>query len=473
MAAITFSGLASGIDSTALIKSLLDQKRKASIDPLASKISSLEETNSSFEKLSELLESLKSSAYKFRQVSGGILAKTLTSSDETNVTGSASNSASNGSYQINVITKAKNDTHSFNDRFAATSSIINSNINNGDPTLDRTVSYTIGTGAEQETVDITLTNTTTADQFVSQFNSQSENATASIVNVGTSASPSYAIVVNSNNEGTSKGSIAVSVGARVTDPNNDTITTDGAFVTATQSAATDAEFTVTGIAGTITRSTNSVTDVIGGVTLEIQDTGTSILTVGDDSARTTSSLQDFIDAYNEVVQFINENDTITREEQDDQVVNIFGPLANTSLDDNILSTLRSSLSNAGLSGRSVNILADLGITTQRDGTLAFDSDQFEEALANDSEAVRLITENLGEDLASVDGTIANFTKFNGLIDLAKTSNSTSIASAQDRIDQVEKLLTKEEESLNARFARLESLIGRLNSQQSQLASLLP
>lgn len=471
MAAITFTGLASGIDSSALIQSILDQKRKAQENPLKTRITELTNTNSAFTDLKSLLDKLNTSAQKFRALNGGVLAKSLTSTDETILTGSAGNGAKPGSYQIDVSARAKNATQSFDDRFAAGTSVINSNINNGDTAANRTVSYTIGTGSEQETVNIVLTNTTTASDFVTSFNASSTKARASLVNVGTSATPSYAVVVNSNNEGTSKGSIAVSVGSGVTDPNGDTLTTDGAFVTDTDSPATDAQFTLTGVTGLITRSSNTVTDVIDGVTLNLQSLGTSTITVAQDASKTTSDVQDFVDAYNEVVNYLAKNNTVQRQEDGGNVTNIFGPLAHTSIDESLLSTLRSAIPLAGTSGRTVNIFADLGITTERDGTLKFDTDKFQTALANDSAGVELITQNLGESLGAVQGKIASYTQFNGIIDQAFNSNSTSITSAQDRINSVEALLAKEEESLVAQFARLESTIGKLNSQQSALASL--
>ncbi len=473
MATVNFSGIASGIDSASLIKALLDQKRAGQITPLQTRVTQKEETNSSLSELTGLLDKLKNVASKFRSINGSILSKTFNSTDETKITGSSANSAVNGSYSFNVVSIAKNATHSFDDRFASNTAAINSGINNADPAANRTLSYTIGTGAEQEVVDLELTDSTSLANLVTQFNSQSTKATASIVNVGTSSSPSYAFVVNSNNQGIEKGSISVSVGSSITDPNGDLSTADGSFLTATESTATNAEFTMTGVTGTITRSSNAISDVISGVTLNLQSVGSSTITIGDDSSKTSASLQELVDAYNEIVNYIAENDTVTRDESGEEATNIFGPLARTTIDDNVLSMLRTSLSQAGISGRSVNIFADLGVTTKRDGTLEFDSDVFKNAMATDPEGVRLITESLGEDLAAVDGKIAIYTRFNGLIDLEENSNKEAISNANKRVSDLEQLLSREEESLNGRFARLEALIGRLNSQQNTLASLLP
>jgi flagellar hook-associated protein 2 len=464
---VNFTGLASGIDSNALIEALLEQKRSSRIRPLQEKNSALEETNSAFSDLKTKLNALKDLADNFRLVNGGGLAKLAASSNESAVGVSASNAASNGSYSVTVSQLAKNGSISFNDRFSASNATINSAINNGAVAADRTVTYTIGTGGTAETIAIELTSSSTLSDLVTSFNEQSSNAEASVINVGTSSAPSYALVINSLNSGTELGSVAASVGSEITSAGS------GAFSASTTSQATNASFSVSGISGTLTRSSNAINDVISGLTLNLQGTGSSTLTVSDDADASAENVQELVDAYNEVLTFIRENDLVSREEDGQEVSNIFGPLASTSLDENVISALRGAFSNSGTTGGLINILADLGVTTQRDGSLSFDVDTFKEALSQDAGSVNTIMQNLGESLAAVDGTIAQFTRFNGLIDQSVTSNQNEIRGNESRIGDLEKALAREEESLIKRFSRLEGLIGQLNSQQNALSSLLP
>lgn len=466
MALVNFSGIASGIDSAALIQSLLDQQRATRITPLQTKVTSYQETNSAFSQLKSLMSTLSDKAQTFRTLNGGVLAKQSTSSDESVVTSSASNTATNGSYDLTVTDKARNGTFSFNDRYSSSTAAINSSISDGAPAADRTVSFTIGTGDNAEDIDIELTSTSTLTDFVQQFNSSSTSATASVVNVGTTASPSYAVIINSNNEGTDRGTVTLnSVGTQLA-------AGGGAFQTNTLSQATDAEFTISGISGTITRSSNTISDVITGVTFNLQSTGTAKLTVSDDTSTTRGTVEDFVEAYNDVVNFIKENDLVTQEQDGAETVNIFGTLSGTSIDENILSSIRQAFSNAGISGGSVNILADLGITTERDGTLSFDGDIFDDAIATDPTSIGTIMANLGEELGAVDGTIAQYTRFNGMIDVAVNSNTTTISSMTNRIADLENSLSKQEQALTLQYSRLEGLIGRLTSQQNSLSSLL-
>lgn len=462
-ALVNFTGLASGIDSNALIEALLDQQRQTQIIPLQDKIADLQDTNSALDELKTLIGTLSSAASKFRVVNGGALSKTASSSDESIVTASAGNAAQSGVYNLTVNQLASNATFSFDDRFSTTGAVIDSGINNGDPEADRTVSFTVGSGSSSETIDIVLTDSTTASEFVSSFNESSELATASLVNMGTAESPSYAIVVNTQNEGVDKGSFSVdSVGAGIS-----------AFATYDLDQADDANFSIDGISGTITRSSNTVSDVINGLSFKLESTGTATISIAPDPDTTQSSVQDFVDAYNEIVNFIAENDLITRDDSGGKDEITFGALTSTALDESIMSSIRSDLSASGLSGNTINILADLGVTTDRDGTLAFDTDKFTEAISSEPASVESILENVGEALAAVDGTLAQYTRFGGLLDQTTNSNDTQISNYENRIGIVEKNLAEQETSLMNRYARLESLIAQMNSQQSTLASILP
>lgn len=468
MALITFSGLASGIDSSALIEAMLEQERTVRVIPFEKEIDKREETNSAFDELKTLLGELNTAAQAFRTLNGGAIAKNVSSSDETVLTATASNAAEAGTYSLNVSQLAKNGTFSFDDRFTSSSDAINSSINNGAAAVDRTVSFTVGQGANSENIDIEITSGTSLTDFVTEFNEQSEFANASVVNTGTASSPSYAIVIQSKYEGQEKGTITLnSVGTEVQTAGA------GAFTTNTLDQAQDLQFTLGGVTGTITRSSNTVTDVIEGVSFTASGSGASTLSISTDTGATESLLSEFVEKYNAVVEFIAENDSISEEQTGSEITNVFGPLASTSLDDGLLSALRAALTGAGTSGRTVNILADLGVTTQRDGTLAFDTEKFQSALADDAEGVELILGNLGESLGAVDGTIAQYTRFNGLIDEAVGSNDSRIEDLQKKIQDAESAISEREKALVAQFARLESQISQLQSQQNSLTSLLP
>jgi flagellar hook-associated protein 2 len=462
MSTINFSGLASGIDTNALIDATSAATRQTRVTPKEKKVTELEETNSAFDQLETKLNTVRTSLQEFTTLAGGGVSKQASSSRESVVTATASNAATNGSYSVTVSQLAKNFTGSFDTTFGSITAPVLSSINPGDPAVDRTVSFAIGTGSELTTVNVVVTNGSyTISDFVTAFNNATTKATASLVNVGTSASPSYKIVVTSNNEGLNKGQVNITVGASVT-----------SLAASTVSQATDAQLSITGI-GTITRSTNTVNDVISGLTLSLSSIGDSTVKVSEDAATTTTKIQAFIDAYNEVVRYIADNNQITRDESSTEIQNVFGPLASTRTDDNALTALRSAISGSAASGGSaVRIFSDLGITTERDGTLKFDTTRLQTAVATEPSSVSSVLQTFADTVAATGGTIDIYTRFNGLFDISTNSNKTLITNLNQQISEAEKQIARKEEELRARFARLESQMSRLQQQQSSLTSAL-
>jgi flagellar hook-associated protein 2 len=239
-----------------------------------------------------------------------------------------------------------------------------------------------------------------------------------------------------------------------------------------ESAAANASITISGI-GTLTRSTNSVADVLPGVTLNLVSLGTATVKISEDAATTSSKVQEFIDTYNDIIKFIDENNQVSRDESGTEVKNVFGPLASTRSDDNAINALRSVLSSTSASGGStIRIFPDLGITTERDGTLKFDSTKFQAAVSSEPSSVSSILTSFADTTSLTGGTIDIYTRFNGLLDVTINGNKTLVTDLNTRIADAERQIAKQAENMKARFARLESLMGRLQQQQSSLTAAL-
>lgn len=467
MPLINFSGLASGIDSESLIAATSDAARSANVKPKQDKIEELSNTNAAMDELRTLLQDYDSLADGFRTLNGGALSKLATSTDETVATASAQNNAKNTSFTLTTYQLASTGSFSFNDNniTSTTAAIAPSIVSTGNDTI----SITVGQGTEAQTVQLTVTATTTLDDLVSAFNTASTKAVASAVNVGTSTSPVYKFMVNTLYEGTLKGDLTIAVG---TD-----ITAAGRFTAQTLSDATDAKFSVSGISGTITRYSNKVSDVFEGITMEISKASSSTtITVGDDIPGTTSRFQELIDKVNEIVAFIHENNLIQKESDSEDALNIFAPLASISIDDNALSSLKGIFSSTKYTnGTQIKIFADLGVKTKQDGTLEFDSDTFGEAISKEANSVAGILQAAAESwgaLTASNGVIDPFTRFNGMFDISISGNKELIDSLNKSIEAAEKSIAKQEDTMRQRFARLESVISKMQSQQNALESAL-
>ncbi len=160
----------------------------------------------------------------------------------------------------------------------------------------------------------------------------------------------------------------------------------------------NAELLVDGLGTTIERQSNTIDDVFSGVTLSLfkAEVGTTInLDVEQDLNQVKTAIVDFVDAYNELRSFINQQ-ALTDVPEDDETG--AGVLAGTTA----LSEARSRLSaavGAAVDGAdpTLAVLAEIGITFQGAGqvadplqanTLAIDESKLDEALLNNTAAVR-------------------------------------------------------------------------------------
>ncbi len=140
----------------------------------------------------------------------------------------------------------------------------------------------------------------------------------------------------------------------------------------------------------VTRSSNTIDDVIDGVEFDIFNSSDSeeiSINITEDRSMSEQAIRDFVEAYNtfyEDVKFLTDND----EGEDGQ-----GSLRNDSLADGLLRTLRSTLGDSvpGLEG-GFSALATIGIRTRQDGTLQIVEDgsntDFQAAMNNHFDAVK-------------------------------------------------------------------------------------
>lgn len=449
VATVSFPGIASGIDTDALIKVAMDAVATQRIVPKQTAVNDLLDTNAAFSDLITKISDLKSKLSVFASTAGGGVAKSGSSSEEGVATVTVGNGATNSSYGVTVNTLAKNATMSLGESGGSAFTSSGSVIAGSD-----SMTFTIGTS---ETVTVAAGGMT-LDEFVTDFNSKTSNAEASVINAGTTSSPSYKILISTKKSGVDEGSLSI------TDP------LVGAFSSISSSAAADASFDIDGV-GTITRSTNNVSDVIAGVTFNLKSTGSTTIAISDDVTTTSNRVQSFVDAYNDVVKYISSNNAITRDATSELGTNIFSPLSKTRVDDNFLSSMRSLIaSTANASGESIRVFSELGITTQRDGTLKFNSDTFKSALAADSDSVNTMLTSFADSTSLTGGTIDQYITYNGLIDSTVQANKEKIISTQMDINRVYDQMKKQKESLKAQYARFESLMGTLLSNQRILSS---
>jgi flagellar hook-associated protein 2 len=141
------------------------------------------------------------------------------------------------------------------------------------------------------------------------------------------------------------------------------------------SGAQDTKLTVNGIA--VTSKSTSVSDAIQGVSLDVTSVGTSTLNVSKDTKAVSDAVNSFVKAYNDLNKTIS---GLTGYNADTKTA---GALQGDASVRSIQSQLRRQLSSAveGLGGKLTN-LSQVGISFQKDGSLAVDSSKLNTAIAN-------------------------------------------------------------------------------------------
>lgn len=159
---------------------------------------------------------------------------------------------------------------------------------------------------------------------------------------------------------------------------------DNASVTEGQAA----ELTVNGIA--IKRNTNTITDVVEGLTFNLaavsENNKVSTIKVAEDYEKTTEAIEAFVEQYNSVMSFIDKQLDVGDPSAEG---NTTGSLTGDSSLMRLQSQLRSLMtSSSNNSTQPVKALSDLGIEVDRYGQASLDTTKLKEVLAENSNNIQ-------------------------------------------------------------------------------------
>jgi flagellar hook-associated protein 2 len=377
------SSVSTSIDVNGLVSQLMVAEQ-IPITKLATQTASYQAKLSAFGTIQGALASFQTSVSTLGNAST-FQTVTATASDTTTMSATALTSALPGSYAIEVSSLAQAQT-----LVATGQASLSSAIGSGTST---TLSFDFGTitgtatsgkyatgttfsstGAGVKTVTIDSTNNT-LQGMRDAINAANIGVTASIINDG-STSP-YRLVVSSANMGAANSmKISASGDATVSAllANDPTAGTAGQNLTESV-AALSANFKVNGIA--ISKNSNTVMDVIPGVTLNLTKVTTTpvTLTVTQDTASVTKSVNDFVTAYNTLSK------SLTDVSSYDAATKTGAVLQGNATVRNLQAQLRSVLNTPGAG--TVTSLSQIGVTFQRDGTLALDSTKLTSVMKSD------------------------------------------------------------------------------------------
>ncbi|WP_313225422.1 flagellar filament capping protein FliD [Stutzerimonas nitrititolerans] len=239
----------------------------------------------------------------------------------------------------------------------------------------------------------------------------------------------------------------------------------------TLSQAQSAEISVDGLL--ITSKTNKIEGAIEGVTLDLKAKTAAneplTINVAEDKAGVKKQVQSFVDAYNKLIGVINAQTKVTS--VGDGKAPVTGALVGDATARTLLGTIRNELVNVQGDG-ALRALTDIGITTQKDGTLGIDSDKLDKAMAdNFNELPGLFTGDKG--LASrLDEKLKPYTETGGILEQRNKAMTETISDIDKQKENLNLRITSLQERLLKQFNAMDLLVGQLsNTSSSLLASL--
>ncbi len=444
MAGISFSGLASGLDTEAIIKALVGVA-EVPIGRLKNKKSNYTIQKSKISSLSTYLSTLQTAAKKM-DTSTEFKAYTASVStlDAAYLTATAGTSATPGTYAVEVLQLATAE-RTYSDPLSSktTTGLVGSG----------TLSIKVGTDAA---VNISIDDTTdTLEGVASKINSSGAAVSAGVMYDGVN----YHLVITGNKTGAT---------------NAITFTEDAALnlgldqVANQAQEALDSEVSLDGF--TINSSTNKVTTAIPGVTLDLIKTTTSPATVkvAEDLETVVTNVTELVDAYNVISKFLKAEFTYSKG------MNAQASLMGDMAVRNVQSQLKRIMSGAvSAADEPYTALSRVGITSNKDGTMTVDATKLKAALAADLEGVtKLFTVTDNDKDTDNDGVMVTLVRDitdyvqspDGLLAARQKGIDQSIKQIDSRISTLERSIDSYEAGLKRQFAALENLLADLQSQ---------
>jgi flagellar hook-associated protein 2 len=459
MPTISFGGLGNGLDFGQVVDQLV-KVAQLPVDRLTKKRTDLNAKLTDLTTVSTKVAALQSAAEALR-LSTSFDRTTVSVSDSTVLSASSSSSGATGTYSVRVVQLAQS--HQIVSKAAKAAPSETADIVSGG---SATFTFTVGSGSNQT---VNLGSTATLADLRDQINDLGAGVTASLINTGTEAAPSYRLALSSNNTGSDN---AITIVADGTDL--DLLNGSGTGGIDTLSAAQNAQVQIGDQSLdplTIERSSNTITDAIPGLSLTLtKTTGAEAVQVSlsQDVNAVKTNIKALATAYNEVVKFINERSTY------DVATKQGGVFFNESSARTVIAQLRTALSSSVNGATTYTSVGQIGFKTERDGTIAVDDGQLTTALNTNYGAVKALFVNQGSAAGLAQSLVSTVDALNdvvgGALTLRKNGLTSEITRVGDDIARQEDAVSRYEERLRRQFAALDGLLRQLQGQSSFLQS---
>lgn len=433
----SIGGLGTGLDTNLIIQQLMEIER-GPINLLQDQQSKIQADLSAWQTVESNLNTLQQSVDGLSDIFNQ-MTTIVNNPDIVNVT--ADSTATPSTYNLDVIQLAQAHTIA------------------SDPQIDSTSALGLSGTFQINGVDITVNTTDSLTDIQSIINNTSgTGVNATIID--------NQLVLKSNLTGTANEITLI-------DDSGTNILQSLGLLDGTESiknellAPKDAQFTLDGL--NITRSSNEITDVIEGVTLDLKNLGSTQFAVNKDIDGMIERIKDLVDAYNNTADKLNsltEND---------------GKLQGDLTLNQIKYKLRRNLTDPINTTSSINQLALIGITTDRYGKVSVNETELRDALTNNFSDVKALffaqqsTDGYSGIIERLDNYLSIVLDTTGPVNGTQDMLQERIDDIDEQIESLEYRMDLREKTLRQQFIAMEKAVALMNNQmawlQSQIASL--
>lgn len=458
MAGIADVGIGSGLN----IKELVNSTVKAEIAPKATQLNRLEKSaEAKFSALGTLQSALSNFQTAMKDLNNMDLFnnRTANSSNTALLTASSEKTALSGTYRVQV------------EQLASSSKVSTAALAK-DFSSDSDGAFTVKLGAsDTDAVTINIAKGANLVEIRDALNEQLKDKGISANIVNNPATGQSQLIFSGKETGAGNDIIIEGTGGVVG------LSVDGTVKAAVGGAgyleqAGNAKFTIDGLQ--LESASNTVTNAIPDVSFTLKGTTEAnkplTVTVGQDDKGVKEQLKKFVDSYNEFVKVSGQLTAVTKVGDAAPVV---GSLVGDSTVRNLVNGIRSELGNmAENSGSTIRTLANLGITTQKDGSLKIDEKKLDSVLATNFDDVGKFFAGDNGLMARMDKRISSYTGENGIISVRQKSLDATRTDVKEQRIKLEARATQIEARLFKQYYAMDALVGQLSTTGNQISQML-
>lgn len=452
---LTTLGAGSGVDTKSLATNLVEATRaprKALID---AKITKSEARITGYSTLKYLLSELKT-AFQGLNDAKDFQSLTVGNSQSSAVAVTAGATAQAGTIRLKVT------------QLASAQSVSTGNLGASADPLNGGTAFTLNLSVHGGTATPINVTTATPQGMADAINAAGLDVSAQLVNTGSGVQ-----LVVTGKEGAAND---FTLSAVTTDATP--VAVSGVdFGTQLQGAA-NALFNLNGI--DISRASNTVNDVLEGVSFELktETTGTARIDLARDTSAITTKLKALVAAYN---QFEDGAKALAnRTPPTDKTDTVTSALAGDSLLQTVRAQVRSLVtSNSSSAGSAIQAMRDVGISIDRDGQMALDETKLQTAVTkNYAQVVKMFTANLndqsiyavapggaaGDAVKSIDKLIRNA----GTLATQTDNVNADITRQKERLTKLEEQMTALQDRYTKQFSAMDNLVNQSTNTRASL-----